>query len=70
MPRVDEIRAGLAKAAGKRAAADEKHARATADLRHWLREARDADGLTMSEAARLGGVSRNSAYKLLDGGDS
>jgi hypothetical protein len=65
---VDEIRAGLAKAARERAEADERHARATADLRRWLREARDAEGFTMSEAARLGGVSRKSAYALLDGG--
>lgn len=64
---VDEIRAGLAKAARERAAADERHARATDDLRRWLHAARDAEGLTMSEAARLGGVSRNSAYALLDG---
>ncbi len=66
MPSADEIRAGLAKAAQERADAAQRHTRATADLRHWLRAARDNDGLSMSEAAKLGGVSRKTAYALLD----
>ncbi len=66
MASADAIREGLRRAAQDREDADKKHARATADLRRWLRAARDAEGLSMSEAAELGGVSRKTAYALLD----
>ena len=65
MSSAEEIRAGLIKAGEDRAHAEQLHARATADLRVWLRKAQDTDGVTVSEAASLGGISRNSAYKML-----
>lgn len=59
------IRQRLKEAAKQRAAADESHAAATAKLVQHLRHAADADGITMSEAAKLAGVSRKTAYQML-----
>jgi hypothetical protein len=60
-----EIRAGLIKAGEDRAHAERLNARATADLRAWLRKAQAAEGVTVSEAASLGGISRKTAYAML-----
>lgn len=67
---VEEIKRGLETAARERAEADDKHARATSRLITLLREARKAGGLGFTEAARLGGITRQSAYELLDSASS
>ena len=67
MPTPDDIRAGLSKAARDRQKADEAKERATAELRDWLRQVPDAEGLSMREAAELLGVSRVMAYRMLRG---
>jgi F0F1-type ATP synthase membrane subunit b/b' len=61
----DEIRSGLAEAAKDRGQADQLRAEATERLADLLRRARDADAITMTEAAKLGGVSRVAAYELV-----
>jgi hypothetical protein len=65
MANADEIRAGLIQAAKRREAADRERERATAELVALLRAVHDAEGITMSEAAELIGVSRVMAYKML-----
>ena len=61
----DRVRLYLQEAAEKREKAQKAREDATDELRYWLREAQKVDGLSMSEAARLGGVSRFTAYELL-----
>lgn len=52
------------KAANRRQRADHSRRQATADLRKWCREARDA-GVTVTEIASVAGLSRQGLYDLL-----
>lgn len=61
-----DIRAGLEGAAAERKEAEERHTRATAKLIRYLRAAKESEGISFAEAARLGDISRPGAWKLLD----
>jgi transcriptional regulator of acetoin/glycerol metabolism len=64
-----EIRAALSEAAKRRGEADDKRARErareNAEIVKLLRQVNDTDGISMSEAADVLGVSRAMIYKLL-----
>lgn len=62
----ERIRSGLQDAAKGRAEADERFVLATRNLEYWLRRARDDKGISMTEAARLAGVSRKTAYAMAE----
>jgi hypothetical protein len=61
-----QIRSGLKKAAEKRAQADARFVAATRDLEYWLRRAHGDQGMSMTEAAKLAGVSRKTAYAMAE----
>jgi len=61
----DKIREALTRVSGERQAAETANRKATTELRRLLRDAQKAEGLSMSEAAKLAGISRVSAYELL-----
>jgi hypothetical protein len=61
----DKIRDALTRVAGERDAADKAHKKATAELRRLVRDARESDELTDTEAAKLAGISRFTFYELL-----
>lgn len=65
MTDVDELRARLADAGARKAAAVEEHERAIADIAAAVREGQAA-GLQIKEMAELAGVSRTTVYALLD----
>jgi hypothetical protein len=63
-----DIRAGLVEASNRLAAARDAERAALDDISAWLRAASDRvgrDGLTLSEAIRLAGISRRTAYQML-----
>lgn len=65
MANAKEIRAGLATAKKKRVDGKALVEQGTDELRKWLDEANENDDVSMAEAARLGGVSRVTAYEML-----
>jgi hypothetical protein len=67
MSSADKLRAGLTKAAKERREADETRERATAELVKLLRQVPDVDGISMTEAAELIGVSRVMAHRMAKG---
>lgn len=60
----DEVRQALRDTAHRRMVAGQEHREATAVLARYLREARETS-VSHAEAARLAGLSRNGAYKLM-----
>lgn len=63
---LERIRSGLQEAAEERAKADERFVAATRNLEYWLRRAHDDKDISMTEAARLAGVSRKTAYAMAE----
>ena len=65
MPSADVIRAGLAESVRAKRQAEEEKERADAEIARWLRSVSETEGITMTEAAELIGVSRVMAYKMM-----
>lgn len=63
--RQDEARAALGEAGERRSEAERLRAAAMLDTETWVRRGRDA-GLSISEMARITGLTRVSIYALLD----
>jgi hypothetical protein len=61
----DRCRAGLREAAARRAAAAGEQRAATVELGVWCARASSA-GLSVTEIARLGEISRETTYRLLE----
>jgi len=61
----DQIRAGLAESVQAKRRAEEEKERADAEIARWLRSVSETEGITMTEAAEIVGVSRVMAYKML-----
>lgn len=61
----DAIRAGLAESVQAKRRAEGERERADAEIARWLRSASETDGISMTEAAAIIGVSRVMAYKML-----
>jgi pyocin large subunit-like protein len=60
----DSARQGIAEAGARRALAEHLRAEAMIDLADWVRAGREV-GLTISEMARLAGVTRVTVYAML-----
>ena len=60
----DSARQGIAEAGARRALAERLRAEAMIDLADWVRAGRGV-GLTISEMARLAGVTRVTVYAML-----
>lgn len=61
----DDIRRGLTEAGGRLAAADRDRRAAIIDIADWLQRGRTA-GVEVAQMARLAGITRRTAYALLD----
>ena len=59
----DDVRRGLAEAGQRLAQGRRDHQAAIADIAEWLRRG-VPDALPLSEAARLAGITRRTAYRL------
>jgi hypothetical protein len=64
-----EIRQDLAKVRRLRERAERLRAEAGEETRRVLREAQRTKGVTLTEAAKAIGLTRDGAYKALRGGD-
>lgn len=67
MPSPDDIRAYLRAAASRRRKAEEERHAATVELVSLLKQVGNTDGLSMTEAAGIVGLSRERCYRLMKG---